>query len=39
LRGERSSGLVKHRWPYEIKQLGTQIDGKFNDISSVDENK
>jgi hypothetical protein len=38
--GQRSSGLSEvKRSPKRKKQLRTQINGKINDISSVDKNK
>jgi hypothetical protein len=36
---ERSSGLVKQKIALEDKMFRTQINGKFNDICTADENK
>jgi hypothetical protein len=37
--GERSSRLVQQKVALKNKKLTPQINGKFNDISSADENK
>jgi hypothetical protein len=36
---ERPSGLMKQKVALKGKKLRTQINGKFHDISSTDENK
>jgi hypothetical protein len=36
---ERSSGLVKQKVALKDKNLRTQINGKFNYLSSADENR
>jgi hypothetical protein len=38
--GERSSGLVKQKVALKEKEnLGKKVNGKFDDVSSADENK
>jgi hypothetical protein len=39
IRIKQDSGLVKESIALEDETLKTQINGKFNDISSADENK
>jgi hypothetical protein len=35
----RGSGLMKIRYPLKTKKLKKQINGKFNNVGSADENK